>query len=403
MKKWIAFSMASAMLLTMSTAAFADIATGVVSEEKPGWPNEFGFGGQIKVMREEEVLSYDLEENNKIDLQPGDDLYIPLYYTTAEGESVTIGASKEEMTGHVPYTGSIDKNWKINFIDKSKTIIESADFYRAESKDSGLVKGALYIKAQTADSYNSLTDLEFNFGVYVSERYSQNKTEQIQIEGVFANPKADNLVDFDWENNVYEKAVWEVAEDQDGTATFNFNDDAYFTVRMFGGDKVMLDFDRTYDKVIADRYIEDLYFYNFRGELDEFSATGTLTIPVGQEMFMYQIVNGALKATDAVYSEENEAMELKTRTLGNYVLTPTKLDISAEVETETPSTDVDNNGGSTSQPAPGYGENSETNDYLSGGSDKVNPETGADDLVGLMASLAVLSLVGGVALSRKRK
>lgn len=403
MKKWIAFSMASAMLLTMSTAAFADIATGVVSEEKPGWPNEFGFGGQIKVMREEEVLSYDLEENNKIDLQPGDDLYIPLYYTTAEGESVTIGASKEEMTGHVPYTGSIDKNWKINFIDKSKTIIESTDFYRAESKDSGLVKGALYIKAQTADSYNSLTDLEFNFGVYVSERYSQNKTEQIQIEGVFANPKADNLVDFDWENNVYEKAVWEVAEDQDGTTTFNFNDDAYFTVRMFGGDKVMLDFDRTYDKVIADRYIEDLYFYNFRGELDEFSATGTLTIPVEQEMFMYQIVNGALKATDAVYSEENEAMELKTRTLGNYVLTPTKLDISAEVETETPSTDVDNNGGSTSQPAPGYGENSETNDYLSGGSDKVNPETGADDLVGLMASLAVLSLVGGVALTRKRK
>ena len=403
MKKWIVFSMASAMLLTMSTAAFADIATGVVSEEKPGWPNEFGFGGQIKVMREEEVLSYDLEENNKIDLQPGDDLYIPLYYTTAEGESVTIGASKEEMTGHVPYTGSIDKNWKINFIDKSKTIIESTDFYRAESKDSGLVKGALYIKAQTADSYNSLTDLEFNFGVYVSERYSQNKTEQIQIEGVFANPKADNLVDFDWENNVYEKAVWEVAEDQDGTTTFNFNDDAYFTVRMFGGDKVMLDFDRTYDKAIADRYIEDLYFYNFRGELDEFSATGTLTIPVEQEMFMYQIVNGALKATDAVYSEENEAMELKTRTLGNYVLTPTKLDISAEVETETPSTDASNNGGSTSQPAPGYGENSETNDYLSGGSDKVNPETGADDLVGLMASLAVLSLVGGVALSRKRK
>lgn len=370
---------------------------------KASLANEFGFGGQIKVMREEEVLSYDLEENNKIDLQPGDDLYIPLYYTTAEGESVTIGASKEEMTGHVPYTGSIDKNWKINFIDKSKTIIESTDFYRAESKDSGLVKGALYIKAQTADSYNSLTDLEFNFGIYVSERYSQNKTEQIQIEGVFANPKADKLVDFDWENNVYEKAVWEVAEDQDGTATFNFNDDAYFTVRMFGGDKVMLDFDRTYDKAIADRYIEDLYFYNFRGELDEFSATGTLTIPVEQEMFMYQIVNGALKATDAVYSEENEAMELKTRTLGNYVLTPTKLDISAEVETETPSTDASNNGGSTSQPAPGYGENSETNDYLSGGSDKVNPETGADDLVGLMASLAVLSLVGGVALSRKRK
>ena len=58
MKKMIAFSTAAAMMLTMGTAAFADISTGIVGEEKNEWPNEFGFGGEIKVVRGEEALSY---------------------------------------------------------------------------------------------------------------------------------------------------------------------------------------------------------------------------------------------------------------------------------------------------------------------------------------------------------
>ena len=402
MKKFVAFSMASAMLLTMSTAAFADVATGVVNEEQ-GWPSEFGFGEKLTVVRGEQTQSIDLDEANDLALQPGDDLYIPLYYTTEEGETVTIGASKEEMNGHIPYTGNVDKKWKINFVDKSKQIIDTVDFYRASSADAGLVKGTVYIKAETADNYNSLNDLEFAFNVYISERYSQNKTEQVQLKGSFSNPKSDKLVDFEWENNVYEKAVWEVAEDKDGTATFNFNDDAYFTVRMFGGDKVMLDFDRTYDKDIADRYVEDLYFYNFRGDLDEFSATGTLVIPVEEEMHLYQVVNGALKATDAVYNAENEAMELKTRTLGNYVLTPDALDISAEVETPSQDSNTGNNTGDATEQTPGYGESTGTNDYHSGGSDKVNPQTGAEDVVGLMAAIAAVSLAGGVALFKVKR
>ena len=84
-----------------------------------------------------------------MELQPQDEIYIPLYYTTAEGESITVGASKEQMSGHVPYTGEIDKNWKLNLVDRSKQLVEDAQFYRASSKDPGLVKGAMYIKATT--------------------------------------------------------------------------------------------------------------------------------------------------------------------------------------------------------------------------------------------------------------
>lgn len=397
MKKTMAISVVSAMLFTMGTAAFADITTGVVGEEKYEWPNQFGFKNKIQVIREEQNISADLEENNNLNLQPGDNLYLPLYYTTKEGETVTIGASKEEMTGHVPYTGEIDKKWKINLIDKSREMVETADFYKAESKDKNLIKGAIYVKVQTKEEYNSLDDMNYKLSVFVSEKYSQNKTEQIDVEGTFGNPKAEKPVDFDWENAVFGKAVWEVNKDEDGTATFNFKDDAYYTVKMFGGDKVMFDFDRNYNKEIANRYSEDLYFYNFRGNLDTFSATGTLTIPTDVPMYMYEVVNNNLKATAAVYNEETEAVELKTKSLGEYVLTPTKLDISAEIQ--------DENTDAQQEQKPSGGENQENNDYFGGGSnnDKVNPNTGAEDMVTLAAVLAVVSIAGGAVLSRKTK
>lgn len=398
MKKFAAYSVVSAMLFTMGTNAFADIASGEVGEEKAVWPNEFAFADSVQVIRNDENLEFDLSESNEIALEPGDELYFPLYYTTKEGESITVGASKEEMTGHVPYTGEADKKWKLNLVEKSRNLVESADFYKAQSQDKNLVKGALYVKVQTKNEYNSLEDLEYEMSLAVSERYSQNKTEAVEIEGVFSNPKAENPVNFDWENSVFKKEVWEVNKEEDGQATFNFNDDAYFTVKMFGGDKVMFDFDRNYNKEIASRYDEDLYFYNFRGNLDSFSATGTLTIPVEEPMYLYEVgSNNSLKATSAVYNEETEAMELKTKSLGEYVLTPKQLDVSQQEtennkpqEEEKPQTEI-----------PSYGENQEQQDYLSGGKD--NPDTGAKDMVSLAVSAAAVSLLCGAALSKKIK
>lgn len=402
MKKMMAISMASAMLFVMGTAAFADIETGIVGSEKSEWPNEFGFGGEIKLVRGEEVKSFALQEKNEIDLQPGDDLYIPLYYKTKEGESVTIGASKEQMTGYVPYTGGVDKSWRLNFIDKSKDMMESAELYRADSGDKHLVKNSVYVKAQTNDNYNNLEDLKFEIGVSVSEKYTQNKTAQIQLRGTYSNPKSENMVDFEWENSVFHKAVWEVPKDQDGTATFRFHDDAYYTVRMFGGDKVLFDFDRSYNKEIANRYSEDLYFYNFRGDLDSFHATGTLSIPVEQPMYLYEVVNGALKATNAVYNEELEVMELKTKQLGEYVLTPSKLAVDSVPEQapqqSQPEQDADQE---AIEQTPSVGEEQQTGDYLGSG-DKLNPSTGAQQLTGLVTALAVVSLAGAFALAKRK-
>lgn len=397
MKKMIAISMASAMLFAMGTAAFADIEMGIVGSEKSEWPNEFGFGGEIKLVRGDQVIGFALEERNELDLQPGDELYLPLYYKTKEGQSVTIGASKEQMTGYVPYTGGIDKSWRLNLLDQSKDMLESAELYRADSGDKHLVKNAVYVKAQTKDRYNSLDDLRFEIKVSVSEKHTQNKTAQIQLKGSYSNPKSEKPVDFEWENSVFGKAVWEVPKGQDGTAAFRFQDDAYYTVRMFEGDKVLFDFDRNYNKEIANRYNEDLYFYNFRGDLDSFHATGTLSIPVEQPMYLYEVVGDALRETNAVYNEELEVMELKTKQLGEYVLTPEALEIDSVLE-QAPQQEA---GRKAVEQTASVGEEQQTGDYLSGG-DKGNPSTGASQLTGLAAALAVVSLAGAFTLAKRK-
>ena len=176
-----------------------------------------------------------------------------------------------------------------------------------------------------------------------------------------------------------------------------FQDDAYYTVRMFEGDKVLFDFDRNYNKEIANRYNEDLYFYNFRGDLDSFHATGTLSIPVEQPMYLYEVVGDALRETNAVYNEELEVMELKTKQLGEYVLTPEALEIDSVLE-QAPQQEA---GRKAVEQTASVGEEQQTGDYLSGG-DKGNPSTGASQLTGLAAALAVVSLAGALTLAKRK-
>lgn len=60
-------------------------------------------------MRGEEALSYPLAEENEFDLQPVTPFTCRFTTPQKKVKALPIGASKEEMTGHVPYTGSIDK------------------------------------------------------------------------------------------------------------------------------------------------------------------------------------------------------------------------------------------------------------------------------------------------------
>lgn len=406
MKKLLSLSLASAMVLAASTTAFADISFTSTSSDRADWPNEFGFGGKIIVMNDKTHTATDLESANNLQVAPGDSIYMPLYHnvTAVVGESgPTIGESGEATTGVIPYKGNVDKNWKINFVEKSKRFIETAEFYKADSDDTNLLRNAVYVKLTAVEVLDSVNKEDFNFGVNVSEKGSQKKTKQVYVKGEFSNPISANPVDFEWTNTVEGPTVFEVGKNDDGTATFEFEDGVVYSVKMFGEEKVLLNLSRTHDKNLMTQYDTDLQFYNFNGSNDAFSAVGTLSIPSDEEVYVYEMKNG-LKPVEYTYNENNEALEIKTRVLGNYVVSPIELDTTPFVEDSNANDTVEEetveeitftDGITTNF---GNGSNSSST-----GSNKPNPSTGANSMVNTAVALAVVSLVGGIALSKKSK
>lgn len=391
MKKILTLSLASAMVLSMSTGAFADISFGSNSSSTADWPNEFGFAGNLLVFDGDAILSTEIGESNSITIHPGNTIYMPLYHNVIGDGIVTIGESAP-TTGVIPYKGKIDKNWKVNFVEKSKRFIDTAEFYRAKTDDKNLVDGAVYIKVEVVEELDSVKKETINYGVYVSEKGGKNKTKQVYVKGDFSNPTAPNFVDFEWSNQVSGPMVWEVEKNDDGTAIFDFEDEATYSVKMFGSEKVLLNLSRTYDKKIVSKYDVDMEFYNFKGDHDSFSAVGVLSVPGDKNSYAYEIVKGGLKPVDYSYNSEDETIEIKTRVLGSYVVSEKELEIEVdeeEVETEKPSTD-------------GSGNNS-TGNGSTGSTNKPNPSTGANSMVDAAVALAAVSMVGGVALLKKRK
>ncbi|MDR2933549.1 MAG: hypothetical protein LBV27_10655, partial [Oscillospiraceae bacterium] len=89
-------------------------------------------------------------------------------------------------------------------------------------------------------------------------------------------------------------------------------------------------------------------FYNFQGDRDTFASTGTLQIPITRskftpkksnsaQVFAYEIVGDRLTALDersVSFDGKKNILSLKTRTLGNYVLSSTALLKDVDDETE---------------------------------------------------------------------
>jgi hypothetical protein len=142
-------------------------------------------------------------------------------------------------------------------------------------------------------------------------------------------------------------------------------------VRVYDGNKFFLDCDTAADTDVlkANSDVDgDLYFYNFEGE-PTFDATAKLYFyDATEDDYVYQIKDGKLVEVGS-YSEDDGCWVVKTRTLGAYVMSSEKLsNASGEDTTE----EVD------------------------------NPDTGANDVVGIAAALGAVALVSAAAVSLKK-
>ena len=312
----------------------------------------------------------------------------------------------ETAYGH--YTGNIDKNWSINLIEKSTGVaelIEKAELYKATATDYAsyseftdeIMPNAVYLKITLKDTWKTVDSETLTYYVYIADNDSDNQTNEVWVSGKYVNNDWE-YVDFDWTNDASVAKLWKVKKGENGTAVFDFADKAFFTVKMYSGESMYLDLSTAYDKAIAGEMdAEADSFYKFDNDNANFSRTGELIIVTDDSSLVpYEIdEDGNFVEVDAKYVEDyaiahtNKKVDgfvFNTKTLGNYVLSTEELGQEEQPAEETPAEPVTPSEPTTETPS----------------TSKPNPETGAEDFVGLAVSLAVVSVAAAGALALKK-
>ncbi|MBE6898307.1 MAG: hypothetical protein E7475_04820 [Ruminococcaceae bacterium] len=378
MKKVLSVLLAAAMVMGMSVSAFAasaDKTWGSNSDVEA--PAGYVLGTTNNKIDFANVLILNgnyITAGSDVEVKPGDDLYFPL-----------------DEIGYAPYALAIDKDWSINikgnsYVEKAYFVAQKADgTYSSKAADLASSTMPKFVKVEIADELDDVASKEVKFFIQLVDDESQAKSSTVKVVATFAN-LGEYTVDFDWSNDVDEAGVWKVAKNTKGTAVFDFEDEAYVTVKMVSEEKVVLNLSMAYDKAIDKAYNEydaDLSFYNFKGSKDAFTKTAELLIPADEDTYIYEIVDGELVEIEAVYDDEyklegtNKSYAgwiIETKELGYYVVADEEL-VVAEVETEVEA-EVE--------------------------AEKANPETGAADFVGAAVAMAVVSVAAAGALALKK-
>ncbi len=385
MKKVLSVLLAAAMVMGMSVSSFAlTFETGAANTangdyQSFGKPNssqcyhdkngntampvnEIEFANNFAVNGDWYSDSEGTWDLSKVVLNPGDVLtFVP----KLNGEDIT----------------KLDSCWSINI--KGNEYVKKAEF---DWQDRGQTKRVV-VKVTLVSDFDELDEDEISLRLYIADNNS--KTTNKQSDGVklvlpFDNYK-EKYVRFDYTNDVDYAAKWIVEEGKKGTAVFDFEDAAYFTVKMIPEEEVVLNFSQDYNKDIDKAYNEydaELEFYNFKGTKDEFTKVGELFIPADKDSFIYEIVDDELVEVDAEYVKgykvdgfsAKNGWVIETKELGYYVVADEELVVAEEENKENT-----NNSGN-----------------------KTNPETGANDFVGAAVALAVVSVAAAGALAFKK-
>ena len=364
---------------------------------------------------EEKVNAYlaDLDDTNGVFVNPTISATVNL--KEVEGTDDVINKPEADDTnglvaeyGH--YTGNIDKNWSINLIEKSTGVaelIEKAELYKATATDYAsyskytdeIMPNAVYLKITLEDEWKTTSSETLKYYVYVANNKSnKKKTNEVWVSGKYENTDVRE-VSFDWTNDASKPGLWKVKEGN-GIAVFDFADKAFFSVKMYEGETMYLDLGTAYDKAIAGEMdAEADSFYKFDNTNANFARTGELIIVSDDASLVpYEIdKDGNFVAVEADYVENyavahtNKKVNgfvFNTKQLGNYVLSTEELGEEEPAEEPTTEEPV------VEEPAVEEPVVEETN--------KPNPNTGAEDFVGLAVSLAVVSVAAAGALALKK-
>ncbi len=160
-----------------------------------------------------------------------------------------------------------------------------------------------------------------------------------------------------------------------GTMSVDLGDVAYLEGRVYDGDEVFYDYDEDADTDILKAYPDaEMSFVNIY--TNGFPTAMDLEVYADEDEYVYAIKDGKVASSGLKWDEDAYAYTGKIRSSASYVISDIELDVSAAVDTD------------------GDGETDDTTTE--------NPETGANDVVGVATALAVVSLVAAGAVSLKK-
>ena len=328
-----------------------------------------------------------------------------------DGKAPVIGDAYDQnlpLADDYHYTGNIDKNWSVNLLEEKGTtltdVVEKAELYKATEKDyhsykeytDEIVPNGVYVRVHLKDDWKFCNTLDMKYYVYVADNAGK-QTNKVWVSGKY-EAAAAKTVDFTWSNDASKAGLWKANEN--GVAVFDFADKAFFTVKMYKDECLYLDLDAAYKTATAKDFDSEIdSFYYFDTENANFIREGELVIVSDNaDLAVYEIAEDEIFDMEAEYvtnyavahtNEKINGYKFNTAELGKYVLADEIVveDEEEAKEEEKPAEEV----------KPSEDAKEETVKP-----NKVNPNTGANDFVGLAVSLAVVSVAAAGALALKK-
>ena len=161
----------------------------------------------------------------------------------------------------------------------------------------------------------------------------------------------------------------------DAILTQEYGDALTMEARVYHNDKLYFGIKYTPDKGIVKRLADadgDLDFYRFSSNKDYVTFNSNVKLyfnDADEDSFVYRVNDNGYLVPTGEFSEEDGCWVVKTRTLGTYVVSDIELDDTVVA----------------------------TGDAANG-----NPDTGANDVVGIATALAAVALVSAAAISLKK-
>lgn len=199
----------------------------------------------------------------------------------------------------------------------------------------------------------------------------------------------------------------EIVEFDEDTTYISFTGNGfYFDGKASNQDPLFLGVSYSPIKEISIEYQDaDFDFINFPGKPEfDFSGDFSVLVPDPDETYyLYEIKdNGELAEVKSEYNKEDETMVVRTKNLGQYILSDKELEVDEYSNDKDIEADKEDDKETDEDKKPEADKEDNNDSVISG--DKENVQTGSADMIGVASAIAVVSAAAaGFVATKKRK